>query len=68
MRPGRIFIVALLLLPVSAFAQSSQKPIRIIGLFAPEHDPEKLQTFRIRSCDQTNAESENAIRLEAILL
>jgi tripartite-type tricarboxylate transporter receptor subunit TctC len=35
MRPGRILILALLLLPVSAFAQSSQKPIRIIVPFTP---------------------------------
>jgi hypothetical protein len=28
---------------------------------ALEHDPEKLQTFRIRSCNQTNTCSEIAI-------
>src|ERR1700704_5898935 len=31
-----------------------------------KHDPEKLQTFRIRSCVRTNAWSEIAIQSEAI--
>src|SRR5713101_94874 len=33
-----------------------------------EHDPEKLQTFRIRSCDRTNTWSEIAAQCEAISL
>src|SRR3954464_10001005 len=43
-------------------------------LFGQDHatghtaDPEKLQTFRIRSCDRTNTWSEIAIQSERILL
>jgi hypothetical protein len=33
-----------------------------------EHDPEKLQTFRTRSCDRTNAWCEITIQSEAISL
>ena len=33
-----------------------------------KHDPEKLQTFRIRSCDRTNTWSEIAIQSERISL
>jgi hypothetical protein len=33
-----------------------------------KHDPEKLQTFRTRSCDRTNTWSEIAIQSEAISL
>ena len=36
------------------------------GTATLEHDREKSQTFRIRSCDQTNAWSEIAIQCEAI--
>ena len=35
MRLGRIFLLAMVLLPAPAFAQPSQKPIRIIVPFAP---------------------------------
>ena len=35
---------------------------------ALKHDPEKLQTFRIRSCDRTNTRSEIAIQSEQISL
>ena len=33
-----------------------------------KHDPEKLQTFRIRSCDRTNTRSEIAIQSEQLSL
>jgi len=43
-------------------------PDRNFKFTALEHDPEKLQTFRIRSCDRTNIWSEIAIQSERISL
>src|SRR5712692_1865463 len=61
-------------LPVAIGPRAYQMPttarhrFAVATIYPPEHDPEKLQTFRIRSCDRTNTESEIAIQCEAISL
>src|SRR5580693_8787496 len=54
------------------FAQNSKsrstRAYEVSDAVVLEHDPEKLQTFRTRSCDETCDQSEMAIRLNPISL